>query len=282
VKTFLLLCATAAIVGSCDVIEGDPTERPDGNNGGTGVPRTVLLEDFTGQLCGNCPAAATTAKEIEDAYDGRVITVAVHVGTLASPAPPDYPHEFRTPHGNEFDNTFNASREGIPKGMVNRTRPTGQFLLGRGQWAQVVAQQLQTSAAISLDGTATYDSSARTITVTADIEYETAGTPDYHVAAMLVEDGIIGSQLDYSRSPSRIQGYVFNHVFRTGLNGAWGEQLSSTAVANGTTVSRTITYAVPDGVSWNMENCHVVLYVHRHTTTREVLQAKKLSLATTR
>jgi hypothetical protein len=49
-----------------------------GQNTNTNV--NVLLEDYTGHQCGNCPVGASIAESIEDANNGRVIVVSEHAG----------------------------------------------------------------------------------------------------------------------------------------------------------------------------------------------------------
>ena len=48
------------------------------------VGRCVLIEDFTGQTCLNCPRAAETIEKLQEQYGAdTVIAVAIHSGPLA-------------------------------------------------------------------------------------------------------------------------------------------------------------------------------------------------------
>lgn len=267
-----------AMIAGCDVIEGDPAERPNGpDTSGPGVPRVVLLEDFTGHLCGNCPEATDIAKQITEAYgEDRVIVVGIHVGPLAVPAPPDYPEDFTTAEGNELDRSFRISTLGIPNGFVNRITRNGKMIIGKGVWSTAIAEQLATKAVVDLKATAAYDATTRTITVDSKVLYQTAGTTDYNIVALLTENGIIADQIDYRRNPSHIKGYTFNHVLRAGLNGTWGEQLSAVPVAAGDSITKRITYQVPESLSWNPTNSEIIVYVHKHGSSREVLQTTRI------
>ena len=50
--------------------------------------KKVLIEDFTGYTCGNCPNAGVIAHDLEHLYKERVIGIEVHVGSFAVPKAP--------------------------------------------------------------------------------------------------------------------------------------------------------------------------------------------------
>lgn len=273
--TILLVLFASAT--ACDVIVGDPRENGVAPPPDTSGTRNVLLEDFTGQLCGNCPAAAEEAYRLEARHGSdRLVVLAIHVGSLASPSPPNYPREFRTPTGNDIDNLFRVSPVGIPQGMVNRIERSGRRVHTRGQWANLVQEQLRTKAVVEIEATATYDSSSRQITVDADVLYKQRGTSDYRLVAVLAENNIVGYQKDYRKTPSDVENTPFTHMLRTALTSTWGEGLSDYDVPANQSVKRTIRFTVPDDADWLIENCDVILYVHRHNSTREVLQVVKI------
>src|SRR5688500_18814574 len=54
--------------------------------------RKILIEDFTGHFCQNCPAAAEMVDSLSNAYPGQVIGVGVHIDFFAEPCPPHAPY----------------------------------------------------------------------------------------------------------------------------------------------------------------------------------------------
>ena len=94
--------------------------------------KKILVEDYTGFRCPNCPKAADTLKAILASYPGRVIGMGVHVSigfaepAVVSGAPAgSFTSDFRTPEGDNYDNTSlfypsGGTKGGLPKGMVNR------------------------------------------------------------------------------------------------------------------------------------------------------------------
>ena len=51
--------------------------------------RNVLIEEFTGRKCINCPIGHIEAKAIEEAYPGRVWSINLHGGYYSSLDYPD-------------------------------------------------------------------------------------------------------------------------------------------------------------------------------------------------
>src|SRR6185503_2892836 len=67
----------------------------------TPQPRIVLLEDYTGHKCGNCPSAATKAAELKTLYGDKVVVMALHVGDFAKTSGTIFSYDFRTVPGTE-------------------------------------------------------------------------------------------------------------------------------------------------------------------------------------
>lgn len=272
-RSALLGLASLALISACDVVDAPYTETPIGPVDTASVKQNVMIEDYTGHTCGNCPAAADIAKQIQTAYGPeRVIVVAVHAGPFADPQPPDYPMDMRTPDGDALDKTFRVSRVGNPNGMVNRVTRNGKLIIGKDDWSTVTSDLLKQKPLVDLSMTHTYDTTTRTITATITVKYLQAGTTDYNLVTLLTESEIEGDQTDYRKDPSHIHDYVFEHVLRVAMNGVWGEPLSTAEVAAGTTIKKTITYTIPSDRTWDPKHCHLVAYVHRYNTTKDVLQ----------
>ena len=64
----------------CDYIAEDERliyEKPEP------AQRVVLLEDFTGQRCSNCPTATAVIEQLHEAYGEALVAVGIHCGPLA-------------------------------------------------------------------------------------------------------------------------------------------------------------------------------------------------------
>lgn len=268
---WVLLLGFLLLEGGCDVIE--PPYREQSSSSADTAAATVLLEDFTGFRCGNCPEAHERAEELRQRYGERLIVMSIHAGFFARPTAPPYTYDFRNPVAEELDRFFGISQAGNPNGMVNRRGyPTGH-ILSKDAWAAAVAAELQRPAPVRLQLAAEMDAASRTVTVDVRVQYLQPGSPDHFLALYLVEDSVLQYQLDYRRNPPDIPNYVHRFVLRAGILGTWGEQLDTAGAAAGTELRRSYTYRFPTTADWNPQHCSIVAIVHRYGTTYEVLQA---------
>lgn len=284
----VLLAAFAVFGTACDIIEAPYLKNPGGPvdttvrdtstvKDSTGAVQNVLLEDYTGHTCGNCPEAADIATDIAKKNPGRVIVMAVHVGVFAVPAPPTYPADYRTSVGNTLDETFLNSRSGLPNGLVNRTRYNGRLVLGRQNWEPATNVLLSQPAKLGMAMSHTYYQEDSIIVATVETTYLVPGETDYSLVVYLVENGIVGDQKDYRNKPplnEHVEDYEFEHMLRTSFNGTWGDTLSKVAVPTGAKITKTLRYKIPAGVPWKLENCELIAFVIRRTTN-EVVQVVK-------
>ena len=105
---YLLLCFfILSLTFSCDKIEKDNFTDPNATFPWLG--KKVLVEDFTGYKCTNCPAAATELHNIEEFYPDKVIGIAIHAGSFAKPGGV-FVTDFRTDEGNEITDFFRPRR----------------------------------------------------------------------------------------------------------------------------------------------------------------------------
>ena len=85
----------------------------------TTAVKRVLIEEFTGRKCPNCPTGAQTIANIQAYYEGRVVAVAIHAGMYAMPTGSAFSDmDFRTEAGNTYNDTY--SPQGYPAAMVDR------------------------------------------------------------------------------------------------------------------------------------------------------------------
>lgn len=276
-KTMICALAALLLVASCDVIQnpiqdGEPVSPPDTST----YTQNVLLEDYTGHVCGNCPAAADEAYKIQDQFTSdRVIVVGVHAGPFARTSS-SYPTDWTCPESVELDNNFRISRAGNPNGLVNRTVRSGKFILSKDDWAPATVVELAKEPRLGILAESTWDEASKTVTVDVSLKFLKEGTIDYHLVGWIIENGLVSDQLDYRKTPSHVEDFEFEHVLRGSINGTWGERLSETLVAEGTDMQKQLQYTFPSDKDWKPENCDVVIFVHQHQTTLEVVNVTKV------
>lgn len=278
ISNIIVVVGIVFLLASCDVIE--PNERKQ-----TGIIDTpskaikkVLIEDFTGFKCVNCPQAAESGAQLLDVYKDKVIIVAHHSGGFATPFGTKYIVDLRTPIGEELFPIFVPS-QAQPNGVINRRKYNDAYEVTHTDWAAKAAAGLAEKAGMTIELKPTFDTVTRILSVKATIKYLESGTKDHQLAMYLIEDSIITYQKDIRLpSPGDIPNYVQKHVFRSdiGNTGAYGKQLSASAIAVGTTLEETFTLSFA-GKIWKPEHCAVVGFVN-NGTTKEVLQVEEAAV----
>lgn len=272
-----LILAISIIFNSCDVIEPPYRTKPINGGDTTKKYRKILIEDFTGQHCKECPEAADLIKELHEVYKDRLIAMAIHSGYYAKPKPPTYPYDFRTSEGTEIDNYFGVNAVGNPNGMVNRRIFDGSRIVGPTKWGASIQEFLNEEASITLNLTASYNSSNKEIKATIEGEYLKQGTADHHLAVFIVEDSVVQYQIDKRKTPADIPDYVHNHALRASMNNsAWGEKISDTDISAGFKFTKNYSYTIAADKDWRPEKLKIIAYVHDKGASYEILQVEEI------
>ncbi len=272
-KILMLLFALLLIGQSCEIAEMPYVEKPTSNGNGNGeeVVKKVLLEDFTGHQCPNCPAGTLIANQLHDMYGSRFITIAYHAGFFARTSP-SFPIDYTTSEGNELRNFFNPTS--YPSGLVNRRIFSGSPLLDRSFWASATANILQESAIIELKITKLFSNESRKLMVAVEAKSLIEQSP-LKLCIFLTESGLISSQKtsnDPNYPSGTITNYEHKHVFRSSLNGAWGQNLFHF----GATANETQTIVVVGDIdaNWVTENMNIVCFAYSEATG-EIIQVEE-------
>ena len=243
--------------------------------------RNVVLEEFTGRNCGYCTDGHRIANEIAASHPGRFWAVNIHAGSFA---PTTYPN-LKTNDGNTIHNGF--SIDGYPSGVVNRGTTAA---IDRGQWASVTNQMLAQNSYVNLGGQVIINPFTRTATITVEAYY-TGDSPQStnFLTVVMLQDSILGSQSDYGNfNPSQWYDeghtiYIHMNVFRDVVNGtdAWGDPINTTT--QGTLVTRTYTYEIPEQignpnpVDVDINNIHFLAFIaesHFYVQTAQQLETE--------
>lgn len=280
---YIAISALVALVTGCDYVNKPTNVSPQGNTGSTGtstvvaVPRKVLIEDYTGHTCGNCPKAAISADNLENTYHSNVIIVAVHAGFFAQPGAAPYTDDYRSTTGTDWDNFFGIGAAGNPNGMINRKDyPTGNHIKAYSSWSTDVAPYINQPADAKLTLVPTYNVSAKTLDMSVKTKFMNALTNNYKLSVVLTEDSIIGPQKDYTQNPDEVPNYVFKHMLRGGINGSWGDALNTAPVAANDSITKTYS-AFAINPAYNDNRLYVVAFVY-NAATYEVIQVEKVKI----
>ncbi len=273
-----LVLIIALVINSCDKVEAPYVESRDYCSGN----KKVLIEDYTGHGCVNCPGAAHLAHQLNEQFCDRIIIIGVHAGYFAAPNfdnNPLFAADFTTEAGNTWDTFFGNSLKGNPNGLVDRVVHNGDYVIYPQSWGEVADQLLLEPAQATITINNDFDNQTETLTTTIIAEFLQDVSGEYKVIVCLTEDNIIAPQKNNNHEigPTPVDtAYVHNHVLRTTLNGVWGENLSTTGnVAMGVPYQKTYNLVIHD--TWKAEDCHIVAFVY-NTESKQVLQVEELAV----
>ncbi len=221
----------------------------------TQVIKHVLIEDFTGQRCVNCPDATSLIHTMQEAYgEENLIAVGIYSGPFGQTTSGRL-YDLTTETGNYYFDQLGVSSQ--PVARINRHFANTVT----STWPNEVLEYIQQEAPMDLTLTNTYDESSRRV----DISVEGLGLSyvSGRLQVWLMEDGIMDFQ--YQSDGSIEDEYIHEHVFRTTVNDRDGDAYS---VSQGETAVRTFSYTLDD--TWVADSMKVVAFVFDDS---EVLQA---------
>jgi thiol-disulfide isomerase/thioredoxin len=267
ISSFLLIIL---IIASCDTVQ-PPYEENSVITDST--EKVVLLEEYTGFRCGNCPAANEVAHQIKDKYPNNVILLAIHAGSLAMPTP-NHKYDFRSKVMNDLEAYFNiAGSLGTPNGLVDRVPYNDNLILSSASWEPAVLERMKQKASVKITLEPSYDQSSRMITCKTKLTFLDKGYSSYHLALYVVEDSIVQYQTDYRKNPIDIYDYVHNSVIRDAMTSTWGEQVSVNDISKGTIISNSYQKIIPSKADWRPEWIRIVAILTDNNKSYEVIQS---------
>lgn len=217
----------------------------------------VLLEDFTGQRCVNCPRGTEIIEQLtQQLTDSVLIAVSIHGGPLAF-AGNARVMGLKTAVGDEYYNYWQLEYQ--PVGLVNR-----HGAVNYTDWTASVAEALGQLSSVNMWAEASLTAEGIQISVKAEAP-ETAVSGRLQV--WLLEDGITAMQMMPDGSTSA--DYVHNHVLRTPVNGIWGEEMT---LGEGET--KTFSLTQPLDEAWNPEQLSIVAFVCNDRGVLQVVKTK--------
>ena len=254
---------------SCDVIPENDRYIEVEDQGGERVQR-LLIEEFTGHKCVNCPDGAAIVHEIQEYYPGRVVVVGIHAGMLATPTGEFAKQNFMTADGTKYYNEFGV--QGNPAALLNREHFAGEdwAVRTKEKWMTYAISELGKEPVCEVLPTVTYNAETRELSVETEVEAYENMPADLNLQVQVVEN-VIGMQL---KSGDVIdEEYEHNHVFRTSVNGTWGEAIESLPAGE----KKTYTCATTFNEKWVPENSTVVVFVYENSSKR-VLQCNQAAV----
>jgi len=235
--------------------------------------KVILLEEFTGVRCANCPRGARHAEAMAENNPNRLQIVSIHTGIFANPYPGD--PNLEIDEGAQLE-TFLGGTAGFPSASVNRKLHDGNgediILLGEPKWTSAFNSDVLLETPVNIDLEITLDDYLEgNIRLDMHFTEDVSGITKFSV--IVLENDVIATQDD---DGVIVEDYKHKHLLRSTLTQFDGNILKQDAKA-GDTFKATIPFLDADE-SWNLNNIEIVAFVHKSGADKSVLHVghKKL------
>ena len=218
--------------------------------------RKYLIEHFTGDQCGYCPAGMYSIVEYTQQTSTPCIWVSHHYGFNTD--------EYTISESAKIASACGA--QGAPQMAINRTKVMGASIafhpgyLPEDGMAETIANKCDTVAEASVVINHTYNAVSRELNVTVNGLVANPATTEYLLTVLIKENGLIGKQADYYWSWKQDRGgwkeFMHPCVVRDVISTS---QLGDTVKVTNHRYSQSYTYTIAD--KWVPENCCVVAYI---------------------
>lgn len=239
--------------------------------------KQVLLEDFTGHLCVNCPEAAGLAHELAEDLDHKLIIYAVHAGNFAEPVPgTELSADFRTSVGNELNSNYTIFAN--PLALIDRTEFNGLHQIFKDDWETVVMSELQKPNTVNLRLSNSWYPDLHVVSVDVETEFVTPPDGQYKLVVFIVEDSIVAPQLNNNPQigADTIYEYVHRNILRDAVSPTYGYFLGDNGtVTTGQIYSKQYTY--PVNSEWVTRNCRIIAYVAKTDETLNLMNVQQVA-----
>ena len=224
------------------------------------LQRTVLLEDFTGQKCVNCPRGTKVIEQLQEAYGEGIIAVGIHSGPLGFKGNATT-LGLATDLGDEYYNHWQLEYQ--PVGLINR-----HGAVNYTDWMTKVREEMTKTSTIDIGLDALLSGNQITITVS---EWS-IGAYDGKLQIWVLEDSITATQtrhdpIDDDNVTINDKNYVHNHVLRCAVNGSWGESVTLAAGE-----PKTQTYQQAVDATWNPSHLSIVAFVYNDNGVEQAIR----------
>lgn len=220
--------------------------------------RVVLIEEFTGVRCVNCPTgSAKIAQLLEQYSEQKLIAVSIHSGFFSVPYPQST-EDFTTEAGNDIDAMLGPVTA-YPAACINRRLFTNetQRPLSLSSWAGYIGAELCRAPSLDLNINHSFDPVNRQVSATVNISPLAATTIDEPLAVTvyITENDIESAQLE----PHGVNdNYIHKHVLRAVLTDTRGQLFHSSGAVEANT--QRFNYTLP--ADWDATKCHLVAFIH--------------------
>lgn len=237
--------------------------------------KKILIEEFSGVRCQNCPAGHTRIKEILTNNPGRAVVITAHTGI--------YGDDLTAPYGGEKDlritdadalTTIIGTSTGIPsaafdRNVIDPSEANGSaYLSFPSTWTTHANNYLSSSSPVNIDISSSFESTSRSLDIKVSLLFTQDVNTKNNLTVALVESGIVTTQKDGSKD---VFPYEQDHILRKFITPVTGVSTYSTTEKGRVIVKEFKETSLSD--DWDISNMEIVAFVHLVGDSIRVLQA---------
>lgn len=235
--------------------------------------RKILIYEFTGYQCFNCPEGALEIDNLSSKMGDTLVPISIHSGFYAKPNPPKYVTDFTSDAGDEYEGLFVPI--GYPTGVVGMKKFDDAYQHGRSSWETLIRSEINDAPedipTIKLNSY--YSAETNGLFAKADVKFPVATTVNHSLIFLIVEDHIVDVQLNGSELQTD---YDHRHVLRGAIEKALGTKVNSVDALVDEMITVNSDYITLDD-SWDLNNC-ILVGALIDSKTLEVVQVQEMHL----
>ena len=222
--------------------------------------KNVILEEFTGVNCPNCPQGHEVANQILEANPGRAWVVGFHPYNSNYTTPGAGQPDFRRHHPDSlYMIPYCGTSRFMPSAYINRRVYSGERIQSRTVWANYTTQFLAETSPVNVGLASTYDETTKQLDIIVEIYYTEDMTDLNTLNVLFSESGMIAYQSGGSAN------YVHKRVFRETFTAQWGDPINQ-QTTQGTFIQETFTFD-NSAEEYDMAECEILAYIVNPVTT---------------
>ncbi|MCC6753444.1 MAG: Omp28-related outer membrane protein [Saprospiraceae bacterium] len=234
--------------------------------------RVVVIEEFTGMSCVNCPTGIAISNAIADIYPDNVVLIAIHSKFLGQPATKGQT-DLRVPDAQAVED-FLGSWLAKPEAAINRlySAPHMGYRIGNpDSWKSLVEAELLKDPEVDLRIQVNFHETSRTLRVQLEGTARVDIAQPIHLHCGITQSGIIADQLD--NATGKLVNFEHRHALLKVLSPVSGDRMAN-SLKSGEKFSKEYQFVLPvDSVLWKPEDCQVFGFASRDENEKYILQA---------
>lgn len=240
--------------------------------------KVVLLEEFTGVRCSNCPDGHKEAARLENIFGNKIAIVGIHSPFLASPYASDEPNFITIIAKDIADFLTNTTK---PAAAIDRVPENNNFNYQVSAWENKINQRLNEKIPLNISQEVRFDNQKNKYILKFQIEFLEDFTSQVSYSIFYTESKLKATQLQKD-GVTKIKDYIHDKVLRNAITRSTGNSLSfpiQGKYEKGRTYIKEfeLELKTQDGQILDVNNSYIVSFLSKDSN-KEVLQANKVKI----